>query len=183
MLKLLSIVLLVFIHSSFADEKFFKDSTAEKSFMVTDTISDNPINNQIVVVYKKNSIIGFYRNIHTTTGCNSACLPLSYTAYYDHLGKFLTIKSKDGLTKINHTPFSKEDYGQIDFILALNPSEFKSITHPKELTDAISGATLKVYQNIVVPGAAYSTLRIHLYNQDTLLLIKKYSEKETDLLK
>ena len=153
-------------------KKIFPDYTNVKEIKVEDPISDNPINTIILKVYNNNKLIGFIREISTTTGCNSACLPVIYTAFYNESGHFLKILSRDGLTKIGHAPFNRDDDAKLELVLAMAPKEFGRIKHPKELTDAITGATIKGYQNIVVTGAAYSTLRIHLYNQLTIKQIK-----------
>ncbi|MBT4791482.1 MAG: hypothetical protein HON90_07920 [Halobacteriovoraceae bacterium] len=144
---------------------------------VTDTINKAPSNLVLKKFSHNKKTLGFARNINTTTGCSSACLPVSYTAFYSAKGDFITVKSRSGLTKIDHAPFSKEDYSQLDFILSMAPKIFDQIVHPKEMTDAISGATKKAYMENVIKGAAYSTLRIHLYNQDTLKQIKNFLKK------
>ncbi|MCT4641352.1 MAG: hypothetical protein N4A33_03575 [Bacteriovoracaceae bacterium] len=149
----------------------------EKSFNVVDTISDNPINTKIHVLFNKNSIVGFYRKIATTTGCNSACLPVTATLFYNSLGHFVGLKSKKGLTKRNHEPFSTEDYKQLELILTLNPVSFSKINHPKEMTDGITGQTHKSYKADVIKDAAYTTLRLNLYNQDSIRLIQNYLKK------
>lgn len=140
---------------------------------ISDPISDNPINTEILLLYKDKDLQGFVREISTTTGCNSACLPLNYTTFYNPKGEFLGVRSREGLTKKNHAPMTEEDYNRLEMIVLLAPPEFSRVGHPKEMTDAISGETLKKYKNIVVPEAAYSTLRVHLYNQQTIKEIKK----------
>jgi len=40
------------------------------------------------------------------------------------------------------------------------------------MVDAITSETLKVYKPFVVDNAAYTTLRLNLYNQDTLTQLK-----------
>lgn len=157
--------------------KVFKDATKLVPIAVKDTISDEPVNVTIFEVYKDNKRIGFLRDIHTTTGCNSACLPVSYTSFYDSNGKYLKVLSRDGLTKKNHAPFTDEDYSQLEFIISLAPSEFNTVKHPTELTDGLSGATLPKYKDVVVKDAAYSTLRIHVYNLNTQNLIKNHLKK------
>jgi hypothetical protein len=139
---------------------------------VEDKISESPINTELLRVSTSKKPVGYARVIATTTGCNSACLPINYISFYDNQGKFLELISKDGLTKIGHAPFSVEDYSNLEFILVMAPKILNSILHPKQLTDALSGATLKKYKGSVVEGAAYSTLRIHLYNQNTINIIK-----------
>ncbi len=153
-------------------KKVFKDYDRLVPVAIPDPISKKPINRTLLKVVFKKKIIGFIREITTTTGCNSECLPLIYTSFYDKEGKFLKILSAPGLTKINHTPFTKEDYSQLDLIVTMEPQIFKNIAHPKQLTDALSGATLKKYDNTVISGAAYTTLRVHLYNLQTKKFIK-----------
>jgi hypothetical protein len=159
-------------------EKKIGSFTHLEKVKIKDTISENPVNNELIKVLKVNKTIGFVRAISTTTGCNSACLPINYISFYAPDGSFLSLSSKDGLTKINHTPFTKEDYSNLEFILSTNTDVFKDVDHPKEMTDAISGETLKLYRHSVVKGAAYSTLRIHLYNQDTIKYIKSLSHSK-----
>ena len=151
----------------------FPTLTSTETITIPDTISDNPVNTKILKAYNGKDLLGYIRNIDTTTGCNSACLPISYTSFYGPSGDYLKVLSESGLTKINHAPFTLEDYSQLELILSLAPIEFGKVKHPKEMTDAISGETLKQFQPLVVKGAAYSTLRIHLYNQDTLKVLKK----------
>ena len=139
---------------------------------ILDPISENPINIKIKKVIKEKKILGFVRYIETTTGCNSSCLPLSFSLFYDSKGNFTKLYSADGLTKINHAQFTDKDYSDLEFILLFPNKAFDSVGHPKEMTDAISGATLKKFSGTVVKGAAYSTLRIHLYNQQTIKFIK-----------
>lgn len=155
-----------------AKKQFKSESLTFVKHTIDDVISDNPINTAIYIIKDKVKILGFVRPISTTTGCDSACLPLNYNSYYDEKGLFKKIVSREGLTKIGHAPFNSKDYSTLEFILTMNPVSFLSISHPKELTDALSGETLKKYQVDVVKGAAYSTLRINLYNQDTLKQIK-----------
>ncbi len=186
MLKLI-ILTIFFCSLSYASEKelekkawyqqVFPKYDALSSIVVKDTISDEPVNTTILKVENKGVLLGFIREISTTTGCNSACLPIIYTSFYNEKGELLQIKSQVGLTKIEHAAFTEEDKNKLDLILAMAPKEFDTITHPKELTDAISGETLKKYKHLVVPGAAYSTLRTHLYNQDTKKQIKAYLKK------
>ena len=150
----------------------FTGATKVNSFSVEDPISEIPSNTSIVSVYHGSKLLGFFREIQTTTGCNSACLPLTYTAFYNERGEFLKISSKTGLTKKNHAKFDSKDYAKLNLILTMAPKKLSEVIHPKSMTDAISGETLKLYKDDVVSQAAYSTLRIHLYNQLTLKQIQ-----------
>lgn len=147
--------------------KFFSNASKLHSFTVSDPISVDPVNTKIFEVFANTKRLGFYRKIVTTTGCDSACLPLRYTAIYDEKGRFVKIVSKTGLTKKNHVQFTPEDYARMNFLLTLAPDELNGIKNPKDMTDALSGETLKLYRPVVVKEAAYSTLRLHLYNQLT----------------
>jgi hypothetical protein len=151
---------------------FYKAKSKIEIVKIKDSISANPVNTELLKIIILGKNVGYARSIATTTGCNSACLPLNYITFYDINGKFLKLVSKDGLTKIGHASFTTADYSNLEFILVMAPSEFSKVVHPKEMTDALSGATLKEYKASVVAGAAYSTLRIHLYNQNTINIIK-----------
>lgn len=168
------LLILVFAFNSYAkiDEslvrKIFPDFSSLKKFDVSDPISDKPVNTSIYEVYSKEERVGFVRGVETTTGCNSACLPISYMSFYKKDGSYIKLVSKVGLTKIGHASFTDEDYAKLAFILALAPARLSAIKNPRDLTDALSGETLKEFKEIVVSGAAYSSLRIHLYHQLTL---------------
>jgi hypothetical protein len=153
-------------------KKVFAKLDQADAHTISDRISETPINTVIYQLKSKGVVLGHAREVRTTTGCNSECLPINYTAFYDKKGNYLKLYSKDGLTKIGHAPFTQDDLIRLSYLLDLAPEEFKAIDHPTELTDILSGATLKKLRPFVVKGAAYSTLRIHLYNQDTLAFIR-----------
>lgn len=154
-------------------KQVFKTFSTVVEHKVTDTISDNPINNKILsVLDDKKKTIGFIREIITTTGCDSACLPVIATLFYTKDRKFLTLKSRDGLTKKYHASFTERDYQFLDMIILQNPPIFKGVVHPKQMVDAITSATTKEFSLYVIKDAAYSTLRLNLYNQNTLKLLQ-----------
>ena len=142
---------------------------------VKDTISENPINDKIYKAFNSNGqLLGYYRKIITTTGCNSACLPITATLFYGPNKTFKTIKSKKGLTKKGHAPFTSHDYNELELLLNLNPDSFKSVSHPKDMVDVITGQTTKKFQGDVVKEAAYTSLRLNKYNQDTLKKLREH---------
>jgi hypothetical protein len=113
--------------------------------------------------------IGFIRDIETTSGCDSACKPVIFSlAYYTDCTFKTLIAPKEGLTKTMHKEFTEKDFIKLISIIQKNPKEFASIKNPENLVDALSGQTLKEYQPIVVKDAAYSTLRVNMYNQHTI---------------
>jgi hypothetical protein len=147
----------------------FSKASRVESISVVDNISENPINTTVFKVFDlKNNFIGYYRKVITTTGCNSACLPIHVTLFYEANKTFKTLKSKKGLTKRNHVAFTDSDYNELELILNLNPVDLKKVNHPKDMVDVITGQTTKEYTDDVVKEAAYTSLRINKYNQDTL---------------
>lgn len=160
-------------------KKHYPAYTSIKKISIKDTVSAEQNNNQLHIVLKNKKAIGFFRKINTTTGCNSACLPIIYTSFFNEKGEYIELFSPPGLTKIYHAPMTTEDLARLDFILAMSPPEFEKIKDPKEMTDAISGETLKQYKEMVVEGAAYSTLRISMYHRETQKYIKDYLAKQS----
>lgn len=154
-------------------QRAFADALYIEEIKIKDNISENPINDKILKVFNDSKEhLGFIRNIETTTGCNSACLPVVFTLFYDKDKSLKKLLSKPGLTKKYHAKFTDKDYEKLSLILALNPDSFLKVKHPTEMVDIISGATKKEYQNDVVKNAAYTSLRVNLYNQDTLNILK-----------
>ena len=155
-------------------QKVFPTFSKIETIKVSDEVSAEKNNRKLLVVFNNKKRIGFIRNINTTTGCNSACLPIKYSSFFNAKGEYQKLISPPGLTKIYHNPMTVEDLGKLDFILAIAPKILNGIKDPKEMTDALSGETFKKYKEVTVEGAAYSTLRIHLYHQETLKHIKNY---------
>lgn len=176
MFKYISLFLTIsFIYAN--DNSFyqtvFPDLAKTRQVKVVDKISDNPINTSVQIAYNtKGKKLGFIREVNTTTGCDSACLPVIFTLFYNTKYEFIKLKSKVGLTKKFHKPMTDDDLNRLQLLLGINPQIFKSVKDPKELTDALSGATKPAYVDSVVKDAAYSTLRINLYNQDTIIQLK-----------
>lgn len=174
-MKLICVFFLILSVNSKSSEfikKVFPSMTKTISIPVPDVISKNPLNNRIVKVMNGKTLLGFYRKLVTTTGCNSACLPITATLFYTRDKKFLTIKSKRGLTKKDHISFSQKNYQELELILNINPKSFISVEHPKDMVDVLTGETTKKFKNDVVKNAAYTTLRLNKYNQDTLKRLK-----------
>ena len=157
------------------DYSYWPNKDRTKEFLVEDTVSKEKNNIKIIAVYNKKKLLGFVRKIDTTTGCNSACLPIQYVAYYDSGGNYIKLQG-DNLTKINHTPMSQEDLTQLDLFILNPPAELVSVKNPLELTDALTGATFKKFQPFVIKGGAYSTLRILTYHVETQKHLKKILE-------
>lgn len=154
-------------------KKVMPKLTDTVSIKIPDPISDKPIN---TVVYKAldkdRNILGYIREVKTTTGCDSACLPVVFTLFYSKEVVLKKLKSHPGLTKKFHAPFLDKDYDSLDVILMLNPSIFQTVKHPTEMVDGLTGATKKEFVPHVVKDAAYTSLRVNLYHQQTLKFLK-----------
>lgn len=154
-------------------KKIFKSYTSISEHKILDTISENPINTTVLEFKDKNKkLLGFAREIITTTGCNTACLPIIATLFYSKERSLLALRSRDGLTKKYHAAFTEHDYQNLEMILLQNPPIFEKVIHPKQMVDAITGATITEFSAFVIKTAAYTTLRMNLYNQDTLKLLQ-----------
>lgn len=157
--------------------KVFPSMDKQIEHIVVDSISEKPVNTKIIEIRGKKSRLGYVREISTTTGCNSSCLPVIYTAFYDKAGQFIKVLSAEGLTKIYHAPFTEKDYSKLNLLVSFPASSIVSVDNPKDLTDALSGETFKKFKEFVVDGAAYTTLRVILYDIQTrgeiLKLLKK----------
>jgi hypothetical protein len=150
-------------------KKIFNEYVQSEKLTIADTISSQPVNTVVLkALDKSGNTIGYIREIATTTGCNSACLPILVTLFYTPDKKFHTVKSRQGLTKKDHMPFTELDYQSLELVFAQNPKIFKQVSHPKLMVDAITSETLKEFKPYVVEKAAYTSLRLNLYNQDTL---------------
>ncbi|MFT6068325.1 MAG: hypothetical protein ACJAT2_000092 [Bacteriovoracaceae bacterium] len=154
--------------------KVFKNFKSFKEVKIEDGISEFKTNTGLLEAFDKNKKrIGFIREVTTSTGCNDGCLPVIFTLFYNEKGEFLRLLSREGLTKKDHEEFKDIDYIQLESILRKNPPVFKSVIHPTNMVDAITRATLKVYQPHIIARAAYTTLRVNLYNQETLKFLSK----------
>lgn len=184
------ILFTILISNSFSKEakkeslylKVFKGYASSKEVKIPDNISEFKTNIKLLEAFdKKKKRIGFIREVTTSTGCNDGCLPVIFTLFYSENGSFLRVLSREGLTKKDHEEFQDIDYIQLESILRKNPSVFKAVIHPTNMVDAITRATLKTYQGDVIKKAAYTTLRVNLYNQHTLSFLKgkyKFSSKK-----
>lgn len=178
----LALLFLILIPQAFSKEfkqellylKVFKSYKSFKEVVIPDTISEFKTNTKLLEAYDKSKVrIGFIREVTTSTGCNDGCLPVIFTLFYNQKGEFLRVLSREGLTKKDHEEFEDLDYLQLESILRKNPKVFKEVAHPTNMVDAITRATLKVYQPHIIARAAYTTLRVNLYNQQTLSFLKK----------
>ncbi len=155
-------------------QKIFQSANKIEKIEIPDPISEKPTNTELILIKENKKNLGYAREIKTDTGCNSGCLPVIFTLYYDSKKNFIDLTSKPGLTKKNHARFTSQDYLTLKGILFRNPENFSKITHPYEMVDMVSGATKKEYVPDVVEKAAYTSLRVNTYNQQTLKFLSSF---------
>ena len=136
-------------------------------------------NNTIVEVLGKNgSTVGYRRKIRSNVCPEGLCLLVDFELVFDKEGKVLGLgENTQPLTKRNHDPFTKEDYKKLVDIISDDslklPQEPYDLIYSKEDVDGVTGATKLSYQDKVVPGAAYTTLKIKQYVDKTRQKIQK----------
>ena len=132
----------------------------------------------------------FYRHF-TTAVCESReCYPVEITFYWDFAGNYLgfEVPGDKPLTKLNHKPFTDNEYDKLDAVLRDPYSKLKYYSYydlvsndagaDSSSVDATTGATLNEVSEIVVKGAVYSFYRLwHLANGNIINQIRRIAEK------
>lgn len=112
----------------------------------------------------------YYQDIFTPVCEDNSCKPVYITLMWDLLGNYLDYKvdPKWPLTKIDHLPFSDEEYEKLHSVLADDHSILSSYTKKNiaELyassnnnidgVDAVSGATPQYIKDQTIEGAWYT---------------------------
>ncbi len=128
----------------------------------------------------------FSREVFTEACETGICYPIQITLFWDCTGSFLgfSIPKEFPLTKAGHKEFSEFDYFQL-FTLLNHPESKISKYTKKELVkvnlkkqktaDAVSGATVKVGNETLVSGAAFTCFTLwDIVNRNTENLDPKY---------
>lgn len=128
----------------------------------------------------------FYHAYVFTPVCeDDLCKPVYIDLYWDLLGNYLRyeVPLNQPLTKLDHVVFTPEEYGRLHDMLQDPESLLKdyqieelveSTTHarPGGEVDAVTGATAKSLQAVVIPGALYTCYTlwhiVHGRVQDTI---------------
>lgn len=138
----------------------------------------------------------FYSDIFTQVCETGECKPVTIVLFWDLLGNYTHYEMPENaiLTKQNHVPFTKEDYGKFSRVMSdrysvLEDLDMDELTGKKEdasiaQIDGITGATPKSIADAIVEGAVYTCYTLwHLAHgeiKDKLLEISesKLSAKE-----
>ncbi|MCB0689212.1 MAG: hypothetical protein KDC53_21890 [Saprospiraceae bacterium] len=127
----------------------------------------------LILVRDDAGIPQFYTSDIFTQVCETAeCKPVRIILYWDLLGNYTHYQLPDGfiLTKLDHVPFTPEDYHKFMTVLAdpyspLEDLSFSELTGSREKAsvqeiDGITGATPKSISNGIVEGAVYTCYTI-----------------------
>lgn len=180
MQKLFTLVMVILVCSwaqaelkplSQSDKNFYRQVLSDASYSEGAFI-DDPIppqkNKELLKIYDSTkSFMGYVREVATHTGCEGLCKLLDFTLVYGVDRNFLKLIVRDPLTKDAHEEFSDEDYEKLHSILIQPPQSYYGFQEPKDLVDAVTGATKPELQSEVVPTAAYTSFRTFQYNEQT----------------
>ncbi len=121
----------------------------------------------------------FSREVFTEACETGVCYPIKLTLFWDYAGSFLgfSVNNEFPLTKASHKEFSELDYFQLYTLLNHPESKISKYTKKdlvkvnqkkKDATDAVSGATVKVSNETMVSGAAFTCLTLwNIVNRNT----------------
>src|SRR5690606_5013529 len=127
----------------------------------------------------------YHAYIFTPVCEDNLCKPVYIDLYWDLLGNYLRyeVPADQPLTKLDHVVFTPEEYGRLHDMLQDSESllkdyqieEFVESTanaRPGGEVDAVTGATAKSLQAVVIPGALYTCYTlwhiVHGRVQDTI---------------
>ena len=130
---------------------------------------DSPITSAVFLLSDSLNRPQFYAS-HLTSGVcdDDLCRPVNITIYWDLLGNFINYRTppSDPLTKFDHIELTAADHKKLHKILAdtnsllrdYAPADMvdKSIAVRSATTDAVTGATIKSFEDDIVSGAVYT---------------------------
>jgi len=149
------------------------------------------LNHEYFLHYDKNDEPCFYKTGLTTPVCETGvCYLVNIELYWDLAGDFIGFDLDNGeLTKLNHEPFTDDDYKKLKDIL--NNKHWPLANYPirnlivdstyqviDEEVDGYSGATASfINANDNIPGALYTvyTLWHHVNNHQLTSQLKRYT--------
>ena len=154
----------------------------------------NGISYEVRLVRDSAGMPGYYHaRIFTPVCDDDVCKPVYIDLYWDLLGSYLryTVPLNEPLTKMDHEEFKREEYAKLHEILADSNSLLKDYemeelvesatkTSPGEV-DAVTGATAKSLQAVVIPGALYTCYTLwHIAHGRVVDTIAKITDSLVD---
>lgn len=159
-------------------KKSFLTMVKALPIQVADPITEQSPNSVVwQILDLKKQVLGYAREIRTTTGCNLYCLPLHFILMLDSKLHFKALVEIDPLTKKNHALFTDDDRLKINLILNSPPPSFAKAKEPLDLVDAITRETKLVHEGDVVKEAALTSFRSYQYLMQTQAALKAKAAK------
>lgn len=187
----------------------FLEDTAEPDqfeYIPTGIILDS-MDNEVILVTEAGKPVYYLSHIFTPVCNTGECLPVYITIYWDLAGNYTHFDFQDGaiLTKLDHVPFTPQDYILLDEILKGPDPRYNSPIDPQapspsaqsngagsqaspaaamqtkvfqtkyEMVDGISGATLPQQVAKFVPGALYTCYTLWGLSNDHKTKIADYT--------
>ncbi len=138
-----------------------QDHTPATCFFVADSILTN-----VRAMYDQQGLPELYHARIFTPVCEvDKCYAIELELYWDLIGRYHHYDTVPGggLTRLDHLPFTDQDYLKLNYILS-NPNSVLASYQKDELVrdvrdseiDGFTGATIAEVKETVIPGAVYS---------------------------
>lgn len=158
MIRILAIIALSFIA---LQQNTGTHSRPAARFFVADSILTD-----VVALYDTNGMLQQYQARVFTPVCEvDKCYAIELELYWDPIGRYRHFDTVpgNGLTKLDHLPFSRSDYDRLHYILS-DPASALASYNKDELVrnvrnseiDGFTGATIAEIKETVIEGAVYS---------------------------
>lgn len=191
MLKIFNVLFLTicFSNAVSAQKQLIADSLiSTKAF--TYSLENGSVANIYLLSGKKGMPLLYRAHIITDVCSDGLCKPLDLTLYWDLLGNFERYQTsvRSPLTKFDHIEFSAEDHQKFRQILSDKSSILKDYDASEMVDktvkvfsnklDAVTGATSKSFQDVIVSGAAYTVHTLwHIVNGELSRKILTYTNE------
>lgn len=160
---LITKILLVLITTLSSFQTKQKYLLEERDFVF---LTNDSINIEITALFNSDSVLAGYKSLVFSPVCeDTTCYPVELYFYWDIFGNYQKYELPEGviLSKLDHQPFSEEDYKKLSRLLH-NPNPSFWGMSKKELIkefdddsiDGYTGATIAAVKDEVIEGAVYS---------------------------
>jgi hypothetical protein len=110
----LFLTLVFFVQGTPSSTSIHPDVKTEPTGLYLDELS-----NEVILLYENGKPILYYSNIFTPVCKSGECMPIYINIYWDLMGNYVRFDQPEGeiLTKLDHVPFTDDDYQLLDEIL------------------------------------------------------------------
>lgn len=188
---------------------FWEDDDIPGQKVIGTGILLDSMDNEVMLLMEDDQPQYYFSNIFTPVCNTGECLPVKVNFYWDLTGKYLKFDQPEGeiLTKVDHAPFTQDDYNLLDEILkgadprygGMDIHSDSGVKHNKndeqdnqaqpapgsmtklskyEMVDGITGSTLPEIKDKFVPGALYTTYTLWGLANDHQSEMRRYTEAQ-----